>query len=75
MIWKYVKMFEETGNVDVVGRVAWSTAVAEDRIAGDSEGLTASYFENAHTHGDCATPTVRERRRKQTTSYKVTINI
>ena len=51
MIWKYVKMFEETGNVDVVGRVAWSTAVAENRIGGDSEGMTASYLENAHTRG------------------------
>ena len=44
-------MFEETGNVDVVGRVAWSTAVAEDRIGGDSEGLKTNYLENAHTRG------------------------
>lgn len=51
VIEKYVKMFKETGNVDVVGRVAWSTAVAEDRIGGDSEGLTASYLENVHTRG------------------------
>jgi hypothetical protein len=51
MICNYVKMFEEAGNVDVVGRVAWSTAVAEDRIGGDSELMTTSYLEIAQTRG------------------------
>jgi hypothetical protein len=46
-----VKMFEERGNVDVVGRVAGSTAVAENRIAGDSDGLNSKLFGKCiHTH-------------------------
>jgi hypothetical protein len=53
MIWKFVKMFQDTGIVDVVDGVAWSTIVAAYRIAGDSEGLTANYLEYAHTRGLC----------------------
>jgi hypothetical protein len=49
MIRKFVKIFVETGNVDVMGRVSCSTAVAEVWVAGDSDGQTANYMEIAHT--------------------------
>jgi hypothetical protein len=62
MAWKFVKMFDKTGNVDVASRVALSTAVAEDRMASDTDGLTASNTEIAH--GDRAAATVIKRRRE-----------
>ena len=43
--------------MDVVGCVAGSTAVAEDRIAGDSDGLNSKLFENAFSALVPPTPT------------------
>lgn len=47
----FVKLFVQTGNEDVVVRVSCPTAVAEVRVAGDSDRQIASYMEIAHIWG------------------------
>jgi hypothetical protein len=50
MIRNFVKICVETGNVDVVGRVYRSTALAEVRVAGDSDRQTDRKLCGNYTH-------------------------
>lgn len=59
MVWKSVKMIEDTGIVDVLGRVTRCTTVAEDLVAVDTDGLTASNTESAY--GNSAAVIVKKR--------------